>query len=305
MKKIVWLIIKILISIIAIGNLVWFLVFDYKNPFIPVKNNDKENLLTESNEDKEGYYLKIPLNSLKYNGIGEFDPLKDVYVVDEKGVRIDSAEITYTIKPRIENNLREKLIEYEAVVFNETLYGKRDLSLGVDYTGPSIFVKRALPYCKEGGLVIYTEILKKGDYLEVLDGFKNDIKDDIEVTLKNYNKEEELAIITISVTNIYQDSYSIDYQIPMNDTGIVLILDNDKVIVDYGSTFDIKKYIDQCYFETESNSLLDKVLYKGEVNTNKAGKYNIVVFVQTEGGISSIERPLEVIVTDIEETEDD
>ena len=247
--------------------------------------------------------LVIPSNSLRYNGTGDFDPLKGIYVVDDKGTVIDSVDITYTIKPKIENNIREKLIEYEAKVGDETLYGKRDLSLGVDYTGPSIFVKKSLPYCKEGEISEYHNKLQDDSLLEVLDGFNNSILEDIAVDIKRYDKGEELATITLSVTNKYNDTTKVDYQIPMNESGIVLLLLNDKALLGYGSSFNVKDYIDQCYFETEVNSLLGNVHYDGYVDTYEAGEYHITIYTSHDGE-NSIGRKLTVIVKE-KETENE
>ena len=303
MKKFLVVLIKIIISVLAIANMVWFLVFNYQNPkeIFKIKKTITED--TEVYINTSGLHLEVPSNSLKYNGVGKFDPLKGVYVVDDKGVLVDVDEITYTISSKIENNIREKLIEYEAKVGDEVFYAKRDLSLGVDYTGPSIFIEDSLPYCKEGEIRSYANILKESGLLEVLDGFGNNIINNIEVDLKRYDRGEELATITISVTNEYQDSTSVDYQIPMNESGVVLLLVNDKAVVNNGSTFRVKDYVDQCYYETKENSLLDNVFYDGSVDTSDAGRYHITVYTKNSEGTTSVGRELEVIVLEKETDE--
>lgn len=300
MKRFIWNLFKGLILIVSIVNLVWFLGFDYQNPHDIF--GVQYEVVEETEIDTSGLSLVVPMNSLKYNGNGVFDPLKDVYVVDEKGVLVDSAEISYSIHSPLKDNLREKIIEYEADVNGETLYGKRNLSLGIEYSGPSIFVKQMLPYCKEGEINTYLDKLKNDDYLEVLDGFGKSILDDITVALKRYDRGEELATVTISVTNVYQDSISVDYQIPMNSSGIVLLLLNNKAVVRNGSSFNVKTYVDQCYYETEVDgettvtSLLGNVYYEGSVDTSTTGKYNITVFTRNAEGVVSIGRKLEVMV---------
>jgi hypothetical protein len=85
----------------------------------------------------------------------------------------------------------------------------------------------------------------------------------------------------------------------MNESGIVLTLVNDKAVLTYGSSFKVSDYVDLCYFEDESNSLMGNLTYDGSVNTSEPGKYNIKVYTSHDGE-RSIGRELSVSVLEQE-----
>lgn len=307
MKQIISNIFKTIIIVLSLLNIVWFLVFNYR-PVTEILNsrNMPEESGSSSAPSASGMSLTVPLNSLKYNGIGEFDPLKDVYVVDDKGVLVDSAEISYSISTKTQDNIREKTIEYEAAVGDETFYGKRNLSLGIDYSGPSISVEGDLPFCRTGDASSYAGKAADAGVLTAQDGFGNDISGNLSSELKRFDRSQEFATITFSATNEFGDIISTDYQVPMNDTGLVLTLLNDRAVMKYGETFRVKDFVDQCYLETESDGktvkedLLGSISYEGSVDTYSPGTYNITVYAKDYEGNRSIGRGLEVIVLEQE-----
>lgn len=308
-KRVFTGILKAVIIAVSFLNIAWFLLFDYA----PLKEISKGALFQEEAASKDAssgasFVLSVPPGSMKYNGSGAFDPLKGVHVVDASGHLAGDMDITYTVTSSQSGNMRDKTIVYEAVSSDGVLRAERSLSLGLDYLGPSVSVTGDLPFCREGGISSYAEKLIASGSVQVLDGFNNDITDTLDVSLKRYDKSDESAAVTISAVNVFGDRTQAVYQVPMNDTGLVLTLLNTRAVVLSGSSFNVKDYVDRCFMEDEDGTVTDltgNVKYDGSVDTHTEGSYDISVYTTSSDGLVSVKRPLEVIVAGRKEAEDE
>lgn len=316
MRRAIINIIKILVSLAALLNLAALFVFDYQipaqwhlserlhMPFLArFETVQTEFIIQESESElqQSGIRIEVPAGSIIYNGTGELDLMNNVYVVNADGT--SAGDIPVKTEISAGNGRREKVVTYTAVTPDgEVLTATRSLSLGNRYTGPSIKIQGNMPWCPEGGADDYAQTLIDSGAVIAEDGFENDITSDIETSLKRYDASLEEATITITVTNRYQDSYSTEVQVPMNATGIVLILTGERAEVEYGSTFSSLPYVQECY-DIEGNDLRDNVVREGDVDTYTPGDYEITVYTTDSEGTRSIVRHMTITVLEPPEEE--
>ena len=309
MRRAIINIIKILISLAALLNLAALFLFDYQipgqwhlserlhMPFLARFETRQTEFIfqeTESEMKQSGIHIEVPAGSIIYNGTGELDLMNNVFVVNADGT--SAGDIPVKTKISAGNGRREKIVTYTAETPDgEVLTATRGLSLGNRYTGPSIKVQGNMPWCPEGGAEDYAKTLIESGAVVAEDGFENDITADIRTRLKRYDASLEEATITVSVTNRYEDSYSTEVQVPMNTTGIVLIMTGERAEVEYGSSFSSLPYIQECY-DREGNDLTDNVVREGDVDTYTPGDYEITVYTTDSEGTKSIVRHMTITV---------
>ena len=300
--RIIKIIIKTILTFLAITNLFLLFVMNYELPkkwtekfpvlsFLEKKETEQEQVIEEEKEA----WIKIPMNSIKYNGTGTLDLLKGIYIVNKDGTIVKDAVIKTAIQPT--SNRNEKKIIYTSTQNNTKLTGERTLSLGNNYTGPSITVTGKIPFCQEEDRN-YTDTIVNSGVISAENGFKKDITDKINISLKRYDASEEEAILTATVTNEFGDSYSVDIQAPMNKTGIVLRLKTGHITIPYNSKFSIKDYVEDCY--GPEGDLTGNLTYSGDINTSVPGEYVLSVYTSYNGE-QSIHRELKVNVEEPEE----
>ena len=309
MRRAIINILKILVSLAALLNLAALFLFDYQipaqwhlserlhMPFLArFETIQTEYIPLESESDiqSSGIHIEVPAGAIIYNGSGELDLMNNVYVVNADGT--SAGDIKVDTKISQGNGRREKIVTYTAQTpEGEVLTATRALSLGNRYTGPSIRILGNLPWCPEGEADGYVDKLIQSGVVLAEDGFDNDITSDIKSELKRYDASIEEATITLSVTNIYGDTYTTEVQAPMNSTGVVLIMSGDKAEVEYGSTFSSLNYIEECY-DKDGNDLRDNVVREGDVDTNTPGDYQISVYTTDSEGVQSIVRHMTITV---------
>ncbi len=316
MRRAIINIVKILISLAAMLNLVALFLFDYQipaqwhlseklhMPFLSRFETVQTEFVIEESETEgkqSGIHIEVPAGSIIYNGTGELDLMNNVYVVNADGTSAGNIPIKTQISAG--NGRREKIVTYTATTPDgEELTATRGLSLGNRYTGPSIKIQDNMPWCPEDGADNYAKTLIDSGIVLAEDGFGNDITSSIESRLKRYDASQEEATITLSVTNRYQDTYSTEVQVPMNATGIVLIMVGDKAEVEYGSSFSALPYVEECY-DIEGNDLTDNVVREGDVDTYTPGDYEISVYTSDSEGTRSIVRHMTITVQEPPEEE--
>ena len=316
MRRAIINIIKILVSLAALLNLAALFLFDYQipaqwhmserlhMPFLARFETTQTEFIIQEPEtelQQSGIHIEVPAGSIIYNGTGELDLMNNVYVVNADGT--SAGDIPVKTEISAGNGRREKIVTYTATTPDgEVLTATRGLSLGNRYTGPSIKIQGNMPWCPEGGADDYAQTLIDSGAIIAEDGFENDITSRIKTRLKRYDASVEEATITIFVTNRYQDSYSTEVQVPMNTTGIVLILTGEKAEVEYGSSFSALPYVQECY-DIEGNDLRDNVVREGDVDTYTPGNYEIIVYTTDSEGTRSIVRHMTITVLEPPEEE--
>ncbi len=316
MRRAIINIIKTLISLAAILNLAALFLFDYQipaqwhlseklhMPFLARFETMQTEFAVEESETEvrqSGIHIEVPAGSIIYNGTGELDLMNNVYVVNADGT--SAGDIAVKTQISAGNGRREKIVTYTATTPDgDALTATRALSLGNRYTGPSIKIQGNMPWCPEGGADDYVNTLIDSGAVIAEDGFGNDITSSIKTKLKRYDASVEEATITVSVTNRYQDTYSTEAQVPMNTTGIVLIMTGDKAEVEYGSSFSSLPFVEECY-DKDGNDLTDNLVREGDVDTYTPGDYDISIYTSDSEGTRSIVRHMTITV--LEPTEEE
>ena len=313
MRKWFFRILGTVVSVVAIANLAALFLFQYQFPESwnlpfglstakPEQTSETDALLTDGlNQDgteeepiDEGIRLEIPTAPVSYNGTGLLDLMYNVYVVNADGTTAQGVEVETSISEG--SSRREKIITYTAVTpGGNTLTAERVLNLGNRYTGPSINILAALPFCPVGEAAEYSTRLKDEGVISADDGFGEDLTDSVVSSLKRYNAAEEEATILLSVTNRFGDNYETEVIVPMNATGIVLTLSAKYATIKVGETFSALDYIDQCY-DAEGNSLTSRVVREGDVDSNTPGEYPVTVYCTDAQGTKSMVRNMTVSV---------
>ncbi len=324
MRKFLFTLFKIIIGAAAVANLAALFLFEYdlpvswKLPAFPFGNFRETEVTVERTtegdqpqEEDEGdqqgtgteaagssMRIEVPSSPINYNGSGELDLMTGVYVLNADGTAATGVQVTTDISEG--TSRREKTITYSAETpAGDVLTATRNLYLGSRYTGPSINILKALPYCLEGEAEAYAQKLVEGEYISAENGFNEDISDRVTSTLKSYNAGREEATITLSVTNEFKDSTSTEVSISMNATGVILKLTDDHVTIHVGDYFSSWNYLKECH-DAEGNDLTERVQRDGEVDVNTPGEYTCEVYCCDENGVMSKRQTLVVTVAEPE-----
>lgn len=324
MRKFLFTLFKIIIGAAAVANLAALFLFEYdlpvswKLPAFPFgsfretevtveRTTEGDQPQEEDEGDQQGtgtetsgssMRIEVPSSPINYNGSGELDLMTGVYVLNADGTAATGVQVTTDISEG--TSRREKTITYSAETPNgDVLTATRNLYLGSRYTGPSINILKALPYCLEGEAEAYAKKLVEGEYISAENGFNEDISDQVTSTLKSYNAGREEATITLSVTNEFKDSSSTEVSISMNATGVILKLTDDHVTIHVGDYFSSWNYLKECH-DAEGNDLTERVQRDGEVDVNTPGEYTCEVYCSDENGVMSKRQTLVVTVAEPE-----
>ena len=343
MRKFLFTLFKIIIGVAAAANLIALFVFQYdipvelKLPALPFGHFRETEVTVERTTEAEGpaegqdadsadgngdasqpssgtpaeedgpsIRIEVPSSPINYNGSGDLDLMTGVYVLNADGTAATGIDVTTEISEG--TSRREKTITYSAKApGGETITATRNLYLGSRYTGPTINILQALPYCLEGEAEQYAGKLVGDGIVSAENGFNRDITKQVTSKLKSYNAGREEATITLSVVNEFKDTFSTDVSVSMNATGVILKLTEDHVTLQVGDYFTSYNYLKECH-DAEGKDLKERVVREGEVDTSTPGEYTCEVYCTDENGTMSKRQTLVVTVVEPEpdsETEQD
>lgn len=216
------LIIKYLITILAIANLVLLFFFDYKVPGCSYlihkveanRTRSADKLLEkvkekQASEEKEAVTIAFENKTLKYNGKDKLDLMKDVTVTDSKGNNLGTKFLVAMLEDTGKEN-KKKITYNFSDDGGRTASVERTLELK-DYAGaPTITAdENELPRLRDTS----DDFLKKNylQYVVADDGFGNDVSRSAEISLIRDSENDEVYTLKFSITNQVGDSASIEF----------------------------------------------------------------------------------------------
>lgn len=167
-----------------------------------IKNNTGSGQSTLIVEEKERYF----------DGNGIFDPLKGIKATDYNGNDIVNKVSYHYVSGK---SLEQKQIQYVLYISeNEKLTDSSSLTL-TNYTGPIINIEEVNTINYED-LQNLMEQWIKADLLQGDDGFGNDATNMINYSYE-LMQDQQVAKITLSLVNQFQDYYSKTILVTVND----------------------------------------------------------------------------------------
>lgn len=231
---------KKIIVILAVLNLIFLFVFDYKIPGLSgtlIKIKEKKNTQQmENNSEAERVLGNITIdfeqNTLNYNGEGELDLLSDVSIRDEAGNTYNKDNLTAEISG---DNMKEKSIHY---VYSDQsgnyAEAERILKLS-DYEGPSITLKEDMPPLGDEEIEDLKNTYEK--YYSAKDGFGQDITDSVIITVDAGEKGDGLFDLKFQVENQFGDIEEKTAKADAQITKAHLCLKEEEVFLKQGEDF--------------------------------------------------------------------
>lgn len=242
---------KLLISclvasiIVLIEFLTWFLFFD-KKIVIKLNGNEVENLCVFSNYLEQGAEAYYKSRLLK-------------------GLKLENIKINSNVDT---DKLGEYKVDYEIEYKNKKEKVTRKVNI-IDDIPPKIEAEENINVCPNVDLKNY-ELKYKAN-----DNYDGDVTNRI---IKNYDENKIYLEVTDSSFN--KTIKSIDVKYKDEDSPIITLVGEDKSIY-IGNKYEEPGYnaIDNC-----DGNITDKVIIDGNVDTNKAGIYEITYSVTDSSG---------------------
>lgn len=195
-------ILKVLISILAIGNLtvIFFLSCFYSVP-------EQESIQTVSAEKQDeipDYSICLDTDTLTYDGTGDLDLMSGVCLLSPEGP-VSGSKIFVSIQTGA--SLMKKEIRYSADTKDGRVYASRTLNLE-NYSGPLLRIPTSFPEMEESELDNILSIMPGDGSFYADDGYGHDITNS--VTVRYIRDEDHPYIVhcTFTVTNMFNDSVS-------------------------------------------------------------------------------------------------
>lgn len=292
---------KWLITILAVGNLIFLFVFDYqipgflRLPFLSAGSAVEETEGSETETtDSALIRINVPSQALSYDGSGKLDLMDGISVTDANGTEQSDIKIFSSIKAG--SSRREKIIEYSATDANGTrVTAERTLTLAGSYAGPSIEILGDMPSVMEDELPSLASRLASDGLMKADDGFGKDVTSSVISSVKSEADDSGSCTVTLSIVNLVNDTYSLDVNISTHISGPVLRLTKDKVTLNVGETFNFFDYIAAAQDE-EGNSLFESISMRGSVDTSTPGEYTLEFYCTDSSGTTSPVKKLTVTV---------
>lgn len=316
LKKILLTYGKWIIAFLAVANLVLLFIFDYHIPFLGSRGTKVETITSTTENDAEDsdingdnsniggsdssgsgestLQLHIPSDALTYDGTSNLDLLNGVVVSDASGTERSDIQVFTTIKSG--SSRKEKIIEYSVTDENgQRVAAERQLNLGDNYTGPKIEVLGDMPVTSDEEMVNLMTVLISNHLIQADDGFGLDITDSVSASVKSEADTSGNAIVTLSVTNIVNDSYAVDVNVPTVLSGPTIKLTTDRVTLQAGDSFSFYNYIEYAR-DDDGTDLSRYISVEGTVDTYTPGEYTLEFFCNDTDGNISDKKTLTVIV---------
>ena len=296
---------KWLIVALAAGNLIFLFVFNYQLPgFIrlPFAGSDADGSDTSSQTSSEStdvdtstdtntatLQIVVPEGTLTYDGTGTLNLMDGISVTDASGNEQTDIQVFSTIKAG--DSWREKIIEYSVTdTSGNRSTAQRPLQLGENYTGPTIEIRGDIPDLRAEDLPVLVSLLIDKNLLYANDGFGQDISGAVTSSVESSADASGNTTVTLSLTNMVNDSYSIDVTVHTGATsGPVMKLTTNNVVLNVGAAFSFYDYI-QTAQDEDGNDLYSRITVNGAVDTSTPGTYTLEIFcTDTEGNKSNTE----------------
>lgn len=293
-KRIIFGIFKLLVVVLAVGNLAALFLFDYKIPdFLKSleKEAAEESEVSEQEEAGPGYSIQMDSDTLTYNGTGTLDLLKGVSLVASDGT-VSDADIFAHIKTG--DSVSQKIINYTADTDQGQVTASRTLKLQ-NYNGPSIQLPDTLPQVEDEQLDSIMTIMPSDGSFRADDGYGNDITGAVTASYTIDENDSSVVHYVFTVTNSYNDTVSAAADLSLTRTKPVITLKEYAVTIPLNSSFSALSYVATAE-DVDGSSLFTRIQIQGTVNTAQAGDYILTYFVTSPSGVTSATKELKVTV---------
>lgn len=282
---------KIIVSLLAIANLIALFLFNYEIPgFLPFSKKAPEETAAAavSNSSKSGYTIRFDTDTLSYDGTTKLDLLKGVSLVSPDG---KASDIKIFARILAGDSLSRKTVEYSADTDNGQITATRSLNLS-GYSGPSITLPDTLPSITEEQL---DSVLNTMTDIYADDGYGNDITDSIQASYTLASDGSGNAHYKFSVTNAFNDSALVEADLSLGTAKPILTLLKTSVVIEAGDDFNPLRYVDSAV-DTDGSSLSQRIRISGTVDTDTPGTYVLTYTASSPSGEISDPKELTVIV---------
>ena len=288
---------KILLCILAAGNLLFLFLFDYKLPFRIAREDEPESSSEPAkNNDSAGFSSDIQIHfetdTLIYDGTDTFDPLTGVsvtsafgnhtadelFITIQSGDRLNTKKITYTLEKNGQKHSEIRNLELQ------------------NYTGPSITFSENLPELSEDNTETIAENMIASGLVTAQDGYGNDISDSIQV---NHILDEQNSFLhhyQFTVTNMFQDLCREDLDLLLKTDNPVLQLTASEVNITVGESFSALSYVSKAE-DKDGRSLYEHISVDGSIDVRTPGTYILQYYATDQNGRKSPVKTLKVIVS--------
>lgn len=299
---------KGIIALLALANLVYLFVFNYRLPgfaaaLLPSASPAAAPTVpvpaeTEKSSAVRALQINVPESPLYYDGSQSLDLVSGVTVTAASGAELGLSDLFTTVKTG--SSPYEKVIEYSyRDASGNRASAQRILTLPITYGGPRItFSDAPLPDLSEDDLDDIAELLADEEILQADDGFGQDITSSVTADAGSVDAAGECTV-TFSVTNMLNDSCSAKMTVQLSDalptSGPVLTLSTDEITINVGDSFQFFDYIERAEDE-DGTSLYQNISVNGSVDTSTAGTYQLEIYCMNSAGEISPTRTLTVHV---------
>lgn len=184
----------------------------------------------------------------------------------------------------------------EYATTSETAKAERQTEQTENNTGtPSITLSDNLPELTQDDLDDIVPVLKDADAISADDGNGNDITDDIEaVTTADLDNLGDFTI-HFSVTNDDDETAEATADVNVEITKPILELSTYSLTLDRNAEFDDLSYVETAVDEN-GDDLSRAIHIDGDVDTSKAGTYNVTYYIRSNIDSRRAEKTLRVTV---------
>lgn len=292
---------KVLLLILAVGNLGALFIFDYSIPGVNSSssnaglsdNQTTTNSLSKDDSSADSLTINLPEGKMTYDGSGSFDLSDGVIVTDASGNVVDNKIFT-SIKTG--DSIRNKIVEYSVEDSDGNIFtATRDLELSSSYHGPSIEVFGDIPLLTYDELNNISRLLIDSGLIKGDDGFGKDITSTVTSSVKSEDPASGSAIVTLSAVNMFNDTFSLDVTVQYAPDGPILKLTTNRVTINKGESFDALRYVEYARDEN-GQSLSSRIRVSGSVDINTPGEYSIEIYATNYEGLKTPVQTLKVTV---------
>lgn len=284
---------KLLIVILAVGNLAALFLFDYKIPDF-LKSPEAATSEEDSSQQEDTapvYSIQMDSDTLTYDGNARLDLLSGVTLTGPDGA-VSDGEIFAHIKTG--DTVSQKIIEYTADTDDGRVTASRTLMLQ-NYNGPSIHLPETLPQISDEQLDSVLTLMPSDGSFHADDGYGNDITSAVTASYTMDDSNSGVIHYVFSVTNSYNDTVSVPADLSITRTKPIITLKESAVTVPLNSGFDALSYVASAE-DVDGSSLFTRIQIQGSVNTGTAGEYVLTYMVTSPSGAVSDAKELKVTV---------
>ncbi len=258
--------IKISISLFCL--LVLVILFCFGGVFF--ERNAEELTLKEENENFKDVFVFDP-EELSYDGTGELDLLEGVSL---ENFSLETLKSMVFIRISTGENMSQKVVEYTADTDEGRVRSKRILRLQ-NYRGPEIQLPDEMPSISTTDIGNMAEVMLSENDYKADDGFGNDARKHVQIETEKSLQNSSLIQCTFILVNEFEDRAVAKADITLSDVPAVLVLINATVNLQIGEFFDPLQYVESAV-DSEGRSIIDEVVWDGEIDTSRTGVYEIV-----------------------------